>query len=185
MADNLIKKAPPVFLVLSFMLLGGMIFSGNFIVRKFLQERTSYQSLRAQIDDIQQKREQLIVAQSSAQNARVDMATIKQSFVDENDVLGVLVPLERKAAVLGISNYKVTVAQDVSSSSAVKGSAVLQGTTLRLEGEGTLQSLFALVQTLQSLPYFSWIESSQIQQAGATPSSSLQIIIIVKFYSLP
>lgn len=187
MGDRLVKNISPA-LIVSIIALAALIFCTKLVLGGFLSERESYASLRTQIADIQYKRSQLTLAQTSAQNVDVEVLRIENAFINESDVLNILLPLERAAANAGITGYKVTSAQDIVPTTTVRTSSPLQGTTLRIEGNGTLQNLFSLLQTLQALPYFSRIESFTIQQnSGASLSglTPLQAIIIVKFYSQP
>ncbi len=193
MPDTKTKRIPIYLYLVTIFLLGGIVFAGKTVIGALARERTAYNELRMQIDDIQHKREELALAQAAAKSIDSDIATIKNAFVDQSDILKALVPLEQEAAAAGIVGYKVTVAQDISSAVATPKSSESDpnGTTLRIEGGGTLENIFAFIRTLQGLPYFFRVETLQIEQTGLTaPSGSpsgtpLQILMIIKFYSLP
>lgn len=170
-----------------------VLVGGTYVLGKGLKNaREELGVVQKRINEIVKKREQFEWASSEYKNAQGDLSRVRAAFIDDSNLLSVLMSLENEARRT-VNNYEVRVEREVSSKQtsqkgAAPSSGALPGMIFTMELRGTAAGIYDFISAVQGIPYFIQWQRVSIQRQikggeGDGAPLPLKAILALKVYA--
>lgn len=147
--------------------------------------------VQKRINEIVKKREQFEWAYSEYKNSQGDLSRVRAAFIDDSNLLSVLMLLENEARRT-VNSYEVRVERELASKQtsqkgAAPSSGALPGMIFTMELKGTATGIYDFIVAVQGIPYFIQWQRISIQQVsgGGVDGAPipLKAILALKVYA--